>query len=72
MVLIDEDDILSGAAKASVTRLDFDPHEYHWSTLHIELVLLMSMAQKRWVCLASPGELHTTSSSRRNSIVCTS
>jgi hypothetical protein len=41
MVLIDEDDILSGAAKASVTRLDFDPYEYHWGTLHIELVLLM-------------------------------
>jgi hypothetical protein len=36
----DEDDILSGAAKASVARLDFDPHEYHWGTLHIELVLL--------------------------------
>lgn len=36
----DEDDILSGAAKASVARLDFDPHEYHWGTLHIELVLM--------------------------------
>src|SRR5262249_20084765 len=36
----DEDDILSGAAKASVARLDFDPNEYHWGTLHIELVLL--------------------------------
>src|SRR5216684_265231 len=36
----DEDDILSGAAKADVRRFDFDPHEYHWGTLHIELVLL--------------------------------
>jgi Dolichyl-phosphate-mannose-protein mannosyltransferase len=36
----DEGDILSGAAKASVARLDFDPHEYHWGTLHVELVLL--------------------------------
>lgn len=36
----DEDDILSGAAKASVARLDFDPYEYHWGTLHSELVLL--------------------------------
>lgn len=36
----DEDDILSGAAKASVARLDLDPHDYHWGTLHIELVLL--------------------------------
>jgi hypothetical protein len=36
----DEDDILTGVAKASVARLDFDPNEYHWGTLHIELVLL--------------------------------
>jgi hypothetical protein len=36
----DEGDILSGAAEASVARLDFDPHEYHWGTLHVELVLL--------------------------------
>jgi hypothetical protein len=36
----DEDDILSGAAQADVRRFDFDPHEYHWGTLHIELVLL--------------------------------
>src|SRR5271156_3322883 len=36
----DEDDILSGVAKASVARLDFDPNEYHWGTLHIELTLL--------------------------------
>lgn len=36
----DEDDVLSGAAKGSVGRLDFDPHEYHWGTLHFELVLL--------------------------------
>jgi hypothetical protein len=36
----DEGDILSGAAKANVARLDFDPHEYHWGTLHVELVLL--------------------------------
>jgi hypothetical protein len=36
----DEDDLLSGAAKADVRRLDFDPHEYHWGTLHIDLVLL--------------------------------
>jgi hypothetical protein len=37
---LDEYDILSGAAKASVGRLNFDPHEYHWGTLHIELVLM--------------------------------
>lgn len=36
----DEDDILSGVAKADVKRFDFDPHEYHWGTLHSELVLL--------------------------------
>jgi hypothetical protein len=36
----DECQILSGVAKADVRRLDFDPHEYHWGTLHIELVLL--------------------------------
>jgi Dolichyl-phosphate-mannose-protein mannosyltransferase len=36
----DEDDILSGVAKADVKRLDFDPNEYHWGTLHEELVLL--------------------------------
>jgi hypothetical protein len=36
----DEDDILSGVAKADVRRLDFDPNEYHWGTLHGELVLL--------------------------------
>jgi 4-amino-4-deoxy-L-arabinose transferase-like glycosyltransferase len=36
----DEDDVLSGVAKADVKRLDFDPHEYHWGTLHSELVLL--------------------------------
>lgn len=36
----DEDDALSGVAKADVRRLDFDPHEYHWGTLHLELVLL--------------------------------
>jgi len=36
----DEDDILSGIAQASVARLDFDPHDYHWGTLHLELVLL--------------------------------
>ena len=36
----DEDDILSGAAKASVSRLDFDPYEYHWGTLHGELTLI--------------------------------
>ncbi len=36
----DEDDILSGAAQASVARLDLDIREYHWGTLHGELVLL--------------------------------
>src|SRR5437879_6116192 len=36
----DEDDILSGVAKADVKRFDFDPHDYHWGTLHSELVLL--------------------------------
>jgi hypothetical protein len=36
----DEKDILSGVAKADVRRLDFDPNEYHWGTLHLELVLL--------------------------------
>jgi hypothetical protein len=36
----DEDNILSGVAKASVARFDLDPHEYHWGTLHSELVLL--------------------------------
>lgn len=35
----DEGDILSGVAKASVRQFDFDPHEYHWGTLHNELVL---------------------------------
>src|SRR5258708_23115132 len=38
----DEDDILSGAAKAGVRRFDFDPHEYHWGTLHIELAPLLA------------------------------
>jgi hypothetical protein len=36
----DEDDILSGVAQASVAKLDLDPREYHWGTLHCELVLL--------------------------------
>jgi hypothetical protein len=36
----DEDKILNGVAKADVRRLDFDPHDYHWGTLHLELVLL--------------------------------
>ena len=36
----DEDVILNGVAKADVRRLDFDPHDYHWGTLHLELVLL--------------------------------
>src|ERR1700674_290376 len=36
----DEDKVLNGVAKADVRRLDFDPHEYHWGTLHLELVLL--------------------------------
>jgi hypothetical protein len=36
----DEDQILKGVAKADVRRLDFDPHDYHWGTLHLELVLL--------------------------------
>jgi hypothetical protein len=36
----DECQILNGVAKADVRRLDFDAHEYHWGTLHIELVLL--------------------------------
>jgi hypothetical protein len=36
----DEADILSSIAQASVARLDFDPRDYHWGTLHIELVLL--------------------------------
>jgi len=42
----DEDDILSGAAQASVARLDFDPREYHWGMLHGEGILLaMDSAQ---------------------------
>ena len=36
----DEDDILSGVAQAGVSRFDFDPHDYHWGTLHSELILL--------------------------------
>jgi len=36
----DEAGILSGVAKADVRRFDFDPNEYHWGTLHGELVLL--------------------------------
>jgi hypothetical protein len=36
----DEDDILSGVSQARVARLDFDPHDYHWGTMHLELVLL--------------------------------
>lgn len=36
----DEDDILSAVAKAGVKHFDFDPHDYHWGTLHIELVLV--------------------------------
>jgi hypothetical protein len=36
----DECHILNGVARADVRRLDFDAHEYHWGTLHIELVLL--------------------------------
>ena len=36
----DEDDILSGVARAAVARFDFDPRDYHWGTLHGELVLL--------------------------------
>jgi len=36
----DEAGILSGVAKAEVKRFDFDPGEYHWGTLHSELVLL--------------------------------
>jgi hypothetical protein len=36
----DEDDILSGVAQAKVSRLDFDPREYHWGTMHLEFVLL--------------------------------
>src|SRR5262249_12406183 len=36
----DEDDILSGVAKASAAQFDFDPREYHWGTLHLEVLLL--------------------------------
>ena len=36
----DECLILSGVAKADVSKLDFDAHSYHWGTLHVDLVLL--------------------------------
>jgi hypothetical protein len=36
----DECFLLTHVAKADVRRLDFDTHEYHWGTLHPELVLL--------------------------------
>jgi hypothetical protein len=36
----DEGPVLNGLVKADVKRFDFDPHEYHWGTLHLELVLL--------------------------------
>jgi hypothetical protein len=35
----DEGPILDGLAQADVKHLDFDPHDYHWGTLHLELVL---------------------------------
>jgi hypothetical protein len=36
----DEGTILSAIAEANTARFDLDPRNYHWGTLHLELVLL--------------------------------
>jgi len=36
----DERLILEAVAKADMKRLDFDPRDHHWGTLHLDLVLL--------------------------------
>jgi hypothetical protein len=36
---MDEDNILEALARTDPARLDFDPHLYHWGTLHLNLTL---------------------------------
>lgn len=36
---MDEDNILEALSKTDPSRLDFDPHLYHWGTLHLNLTL---------------------------------
>src|SRR5258708_9840784 len=37
---IDEDDILSPISQTKPEQLDFDPRQYHWGALHLELTLI--------------------------------
>lgn len=50
----DERLILDGVARADLKRLDFDPHDYHWGTLHSELVLLALDGAEAAGVFASP------------------
>src|SRR5262249_26008867 len=37
---IDEDDILSPISQTRPSQMDFDPRQYRWGPLHLELVLI--------------------------------